>query len=88
MVTTSTDRTYDFDVPAIYQISVQGAVSPAWADRFEGMTINETSLADDLPMTILVGVLSDQSSLAGVLNLLYEMQVVVLSVTRIGDAPA
>jgi hypothetical protein len=44
------------------------------------MAITTTTTADKLPVTILVGHLIDQASLAGVLNALYELHLPLLSV--------
>lgn len=62
--------------PAIYRIIVEGSVSSTWANRLEGMNITEA----ETDRTILVGRLSDQSALAGVLSTLYELHLPVASV--------
>lgn len=72
-----------FDSPANYQISVQGRIDSSWSDRLEGMTISLTPGEKDKSITTLVGVLSDQAALAGVLNTLYELHMAVLSVKRL-----
>ena len=68
------------DSPATYQISVQGWIDPTWSDRLEGMTICLVTADADTPITTLVGEVSDQAALAGVLNTLYELHLLVLSV--------
>jgi hypothetical protein len=72
-----------FDNPATYQISVQGRLDPSWSDRLEGMEITLTPVEVEPPATTLVGELSDQAALAGVLNTLYELHLAVLSVKRL-----
>ncbi len=72
-----------FDCPASYQITVQGRIDPTWSDRLEGMSICLSMVEADTPCTSLEGELSDQAALAGVLNLLYELHLTVLSVVRI-----
>jgi hypothetical protein len=74
-----------FDNPANYQISVHGRIDPSWSERFEGMTICLTPGEKDKVITTLVGELSDQAALAGVLNTLYELHLAVLSVERLDD---
>ena len=69
-----------FDSPAEYQISVQGRIDPTWSDRLEGMTIRQTAVDADPPVTTLQGELKDQAALAGVLNTLYELHLPVLLV--------
>jgi hypothetical protein len=44
------------------------------------MAITESSQGDEPPVTVLEGCLSDQAAVAGVLNTLYELHLVLLSV--------
>ena len=74
-----------FDLPATYQISVQGRIDPNWSDRLEGMTISLATVEAGPPVTTLEGELSDQTALAGVLNTLYELHLTVLLVKRLND---
>jgi len=76
-----------FDVPATYQIRVQGVIAASWSDRLEGMAISVNESADAPRITTLFGELPDQSALTGVLNALYNMHLPVLSVDRLADAP-
>jgi hypothetical protein len=69
-----------FDYPAAYQITVQGRIDPTWSDRLEGMAISVHSDVDYPTVTSLEGELSDQASLAGVLNSIYELHLPILSV--------
>ena len=77
-----TGYSFPFDHPATYQISVQGRIDPAMSDLLGGMTISLDSAEEGSPVTTMVGELSDQSALAGVLNTLYELHMPVLSVKR------
>jgi hypothetical protein len=72
-----------FDHPAVYQIIVQGRIDPTWSDRLEGMAISMVTVEASPSVTTLEGELSDQASLAGVLNTLYELHMPVLSVKRL-----
>ena len=72
-----------FDCPAMYRIGVQGRIPARWCDRMEGMTITERSSEAEPSVTTLLGELSDQAALAGVLNTLYELHLPVLSVERL-----
>ena len=72
-----------FDSPAKYRIGVQGRIPARWCDRLEGMTIAEHSPAAEPVVTTLLGELSDQAALVGVLNTLYELPLPVLSVERL-----
>lgn len=75
-----------FDLPATYQISVQGRIDPNWSDRLEGMAISLATLEAGPPVTTLEGELSDQAALAGVLNSLYELHLTLLLVKRLNIA--
>ena len=83
MMSAPTKNSILFDSPANYQISVQGKIDPTWSDRLEGMKITLTIRDDSPPVTTLDGELSDQAALAGVLNTIYELHLLVLSVTRL-----
>jgi hypothetical protein len=72
-----------FDLPATYQIKVQGRIDPSMSDLLGGMTISPGKVEADHLVTTLRGKLGDQAALAGVLNTLYELQLPVLSVMRL-----
>ncbi|MFN8379246.1 MAG: hypothetical protein U0452_11305 [Anaerolineae bacterium] len=76
-------RTQRFDEPALYQIRVEGRIPASWADRLDGMRVTVISAAPPSYVSTLTGTLDDQAALAGVLNTLYALHLVVLSVTRI-----
>ena len=47
------------------------------------MTITESSAEAETPLTTLLGELSDQAALAGVINTLYELHLPLLTVKRL-----
>ena len=67
------------DSPAIYQIEVQGKLDISWSDNLAGMNITSYKEGDKI-ITTLIGRLSDQAALAGLLQSLYEMRLPILSV--------
>ena len=69
-----------FDGSATYQIWVGGHVASNWSDRMEGMSVRQPANEDGPVVTLLEGKLIDQAALAGLLNTIYEMHLVVLSV--------
>jgi len=75
------NRPPDMSKPFVYQIEVQGRLESNWSARLEGMQITESKNEDGSFKTTLVGRLSDQAALSGVLNTLYELHVAVVSVT-------
>ena len=58
--------------PATYQISVQGTLDKHLSAYYGGMTIEHRSDPKRDAMTILTGLLKDQSALMGVLNSLHD----------------
>jgi len=72
-----------FDLPATYQIIVEGRIDSTMSDLVEGMTVRQDTVATRPAVTTLCGELRDQAALAGVLNSLYELHLTVISVTRI-----
>jgi hypothetical protein len=73
----------EYDNPATYWISVLGRIPDAWSDRLEGMTITQSPAQAEPPLTTLMGELSDQAALVGVLNTLYELHLPVFTVKRL-----
>jgi hypothetical protein len=86
MGTGKRDHAFHFDEPALYHISVEGRIPVAWADQLEGMRVTVVPSVTSRPVSTLTGLLRDQAALAGVLNRLYTLHFVVLSVTRV-DTP-
>jgi len=83
MVNKTYKKSILFDSPATYQISVQGRIDPTWSDRLEGMAICLVSTEADSPLTTLIGEVSDQAALVGILDTLYELHLPVLLVKRL-----
>jgi len=87
MMNTPSDDDMEFDDPSVYRIRVRGRVPASWSGRLAGMTITVFS-ADTGPwVTSLVGELSDQADLAGVLNTLYGLHLPVVSVECLNAIP-
>jgi hypothetical protein len=72
-----------FDSPATYRIVVLGDLAPEWAARLEGMVISEVDRCNHMPVTALVGELTDQNALEGVLIALFDLHLPVISVQRL-----
>jgi len=66
--------------PAIYQIIVQGKVDPSLSQMLSEFQINKELTEDEAEKTLMVGKVTDQAALSGILNTLYEMHLPVLSV--------
>jgi len=64
----------------IYQIKVQGQLDKCWSAWF-----NEMTLIFEDEATILTGAIADQSALRGILNKLWDLNLVLVSVNRLND---
>jgi hypothetical protein len=76
-----------FSAPGNYRIEVQGHLRPDWSDRFGAMRIVAPPPEADSTVTVLLGHVSDQAELAGILNTLYELHLPLLSVQHLGNEP-
>lgn len=70
----------NFKDSATYKITILGQLKSSWSSRLEGMNITHTTRSDGLTETILVGRMTDQAALAGILNSLYELHFPILNV--------
>ena len=73
------------ETPATYRIRVQGLLDASWSDRLNGMAISRIKAERKAPVTMLVGHLTDQAALAGVLNALYNLHLPLLSVENLDE---
>jgi hypothetical protein len=64
-----------------YQIQVRGRLDEKWSDWFNGMTV-EVDNESSPPVTTLTGVV-DQSVLHGILSRIRDLNLPLISVTRI-----
>ena len=62
---------YLSDQPAIYRIHVYGTLDAKWSGRMGDMRITHPDMPSD--QTVLIGKLTDQAELFGVLNSLYTL---------------
>ena len=63
---------------SVYQIKVQGQLDKSWSGWFSGMTVTS-----DGDITALTGPVADQSALRGILTKLWDLNLALISVTRI-----
>lgn len=74
---------FPIDMPAIYRICVLGGIDVEYAERFWGMKSSPIEQAGEPEQTVLVGKVSDQAALVGILNSLYNSGHTVVSVERL-----
>lgn len=65
--------------PVIYQLRIEGHLSPHWAEWFEGLTIT----LEENGETVLTGPVADQAVLHGLLRKVRDVGLPLISVTRI-----
>ena len=72
----SNDR--EFEKPSVYQIKVKGHLDKKWSGWLEGF-----SIAYEEGVTILDGILPDQSGLHGLLNKIRDLNLQLVAVNQI-----
>ena len=85
MANQETNSNFQFSKPAIYKIMVKGELNEDFSMRLGGMQITIERKSGRYPVSVLIGKLSDQAALSGILNALYEMHLMVLSVQALGE---
>jgi len=64
-------------VPEHYEIKIRGHLDPHWADRFGGLGLTHLEGNE----TLLSGLLADQAALHGLLELVRDLNLTLISVT-------
>jgi hypothetical protein len=67
----------------IYQITVEGKIDPSWSNWLNDMELISRKESDGKQITILTGALYDQVALRGLLNRLWDLNLVVRSVQQV-----
>ncbi len=66
-----------------YQVTVEGQINPSWSDWLNGFQINSHKEADGLLITVMSGPFCDQPALRGLLNRLWDLNLILRSVQQI-----
>ncbi len=66
----------------VYQITIHGNLDPKWSSWFCDMVV---STENDSLFTTLTGPISDQAKLRGILNKLWDLNMIILSVHQLQD---
>ncbi len=69
------------EAPPIYEIRVEGRLDANWSDWFDGMRV--TPERGDARVTILTGAVVDQAALHGILTRIRDLNLVLISVSRL-----
>ena len=68
---------------AIYAIGVIGEVNADWSEWFDGLKISNTQSGE----AMISGEIVDQAALRGTLNKIFNRNLALISVTRVGSGP-
>jgi hypothetical protein len=66
-----------------YQIRVQGWIGERWADWLDGITTAHEGAKDDSSVTVLTSPVIDQAALRGLLTKIWDLNLTLISVTRV-----
>jgi len=66
-----------------YQITVEGKIDPSWSEWLGNMQLVSRKEADGMYLTTLSGTLIDQAALRGLLNRLWDLNLVLCSVQQV-----
>ena len=69
--------------PQVYCIRVRGNLDSRWSSWLASLSIASESTPDGHPGVVLTGPLPDQAALRGVLTKLWDLNLDIISVTRI-----
>jgi len=69
-----------------YQIKLQGQLNERWSDWLGNVAFSYEGRSEGLPATILTMTIADQAALRGILNRLWDLNLILLSITRLDEA--
>ena len=75
---------FSHSTPMSYEIQVKGHLDDHWASRFDGFSLTTGFTKDGIPITSFSGVIVDQAALHGMLTVIRDMGLQLLSVKRLG----
>ena len=71
------------DPATLYRLRVGGVVPPGWENRLGGLQVVQEEASKLEDTTTLIGEMTDQAELLGVLNTLHQLQLALLLVEAI-----
>ena len=77
--------TKEFDQPTVYEIVINGTVSPGSYASLKGITARSGSSEGGNTITVITGPFSGQAELGELFNLFYEQQLTIISVRKLSD---
>ena len=83
MATKKNESEFTFQKPATYEIKVEGVLQENWIEKFQGLKINIERSLSGKSISVLTGKINDQSALSGLLTMLYDYNMTILSVNML-----
>jgi hypothetical protein len=80
MPTSRSKERLKLDTPALYRILVKGHLDECWVGAIGSMCIKESAHGDQVRVTSLEGRVRDQAELRGVLEIIHDLHLPLLSV--------
>jgi hypothetical protein len=68
-----------------YQIALKGELDPSWSDWLNGYEVNTAVDPDGVRTTILAVKIADQAALRGILNKIWDFNLEIIALQRIGN---
>lgn len=78
-------RYAESDAAHIYCLRATGHLDQTWASRLAWVEVQHDTDLDGKPITVLTGALPDQSALVGVVNLLFDLGMELISLNVVDD---
>ena len=70
-------------IPQVYRIKVQGNLDSEWSKWLGNMSMETERTMNGSSTTVLVGPVADQAALRGILTRLWDLNLDIISVTRV-----
>ena len=67
----------------VYQIKVQGKLGEKWSTWFEGLAITSEVGDEGATVTVFTGSVADQAALRGILEKIWDLNLTLISVSRV-----
>ena len=82
-MSTKIESEFSFQKPATYQIKVEGVLDGNWNKKLQGLKISTEKSLSGKSISVLTGNINDQSALSGLLTMLYDYNMTILSVNML-----
>ena len=69
-----------------YQITIEGKIDPSWSAWLDDLQLVSRKETNGMILTTLSGALTDQAALRGLLNRLWDLNLVIRSVQQVDSA--